>query len=274
LINPLENAVDFLKSDNRLLFANDKLPSNYSSIFKSLIGYSYDNFFLGNSFNSSISYQRIVNQVKEGFQSIDGNGIYKYIIMMAPVSKEYKFLTGVSKIMFRYTPFPVVSDLDINYSYIKSPVYISDKFHYAQNSIYSLSLRFQSISKHVLNCESSITYMDGFAKITGNLLKNSRLNADTKLIYKKGNIHTEFGYLIFYDKIISQAYIRQSLKLKAEYTIKKLVLSIEGNNIENIFGIFNNTAYNTKYSIFNGVTQITVLNDALSYMIFKLKYNF
>ncbi|MDR3141844.1 MAG: hypothetical protein LBU37_08995 [Tannerellaceae bacterium] len=116
--------------------------------------------------------------------------------------------------------------------------------------------------------------MDGFAKITGNSLRNSRVNADAKLIYKKGNIQTEFGYLIFYDKIVNQEYIRQSLKLKADYTIKKLTLSIEGDNIENIFGVFDNTAYNTRYSILNGITQITVLNEALSYAILKLKYNF
>jgi hypothetical protein len=274
LTNPLENAVDFLKSDNRLILANDRLPLSYSSIFKSVTGYSYNNFFLGNSFNSSISYQRNINQIKEGFQGIDENGIYKYLIMIAPISEEYKFSTGASKTMFRYAQFPVVSDLDINYSHIKSPVYISDKFHYAQNNVYSLSLRFQSISKYAINCETSVTYMDGFAKITDNSLRNSRINMDAKLIYKKGNINTELGYLIFYDKIVNQEYIRQSLKLKAEYTVKKLILSIEGNNVENIFGVFDNTAYNTRYSILNGITQITVLNEALSYMIFKLKYNF
>ncbi|MDR1552865.1 MAG: carboxypeptidase-like regulatory domain-containing protein, partial [Prevotellaceae bacterium] len=157
LTNPLENAVDFLKSDNRLILANDRLPLSYSSIFKSITGYSYNNFFLGNSFNSSISYQRNVNQLKEGFQGIDENGIYKYLIMTAPVSEEYKFATGASKIMFRYAQFPVVSDLDINYSHIKSPIYISDKFHYAQNNVYSLSLRFQSISKYAINCETGVT---------------------------------------------------------------------------------------------------------------------
>ncbi|MDR0750388.1 MAG: hypothetical protein LBF62_12590, partial [Tannerellaceae bacterium] len=36
LTNPLENAVDFLKSDNRLILANDRLPLSYSSIFKSV----------------------------------------------------------------------------------------------------------------------------------------------------------------------------------------------------------------------------------------------
>jgi hypothetical protein len=61
-----------------------------------------------------------------------------------------------------------------------------------------MSLRFQSISKYAINCETGVIYMDGFAKITGNSLRNSRINADTKLIYKKGNINTEFGYLIFY----------------------------------------------------------------------------
>jgi hypothetical protein len=274
LISPIENAVDFLKSDNRLILSNDRLPSNYSGIFKSLMGYSYNNFFLGKSFNTSISYQRSVNQIKEGFQRIDANGIYKYVIMIAPISEEYKFSTGASKTMFRYAQFPVVSDLDISYSYIKSPVYISDKFHHTQNNVYSLGLRFQSISKHAINCETGVTYMDGFAKITGNLLRNSRLNADTKLIYKKKNIHTEFSYLIFYDKIVNREYIRKSLKLKAEYIIKKLVVSIEGDNIENILGVFDNTAYHTRYSILNGITQVTVLNEALSYMIFKLKYNF
>jgi hypothetical protein len=274
LINPIENAVDFLKSDNRLILANDRLPLTYSTIFKSFAGYSYNNFLLGNSFNTFISYQRIENQVKEGFQSIDENGIYKYLIMTAPVSEEYKFSTGASKNMFRYTQFPVISDLDISYSHIKSPIYIPDKFHYAQNNIYSLSLRFQSISKYAINGEMGVTYMDGFAKITDNSLRNSRINIDAKLIYKKGNINTELGYLIFYDKIVNQEYIRQSLKLKAEYTVKKLILSIEGNNIESIFGVFDNTAYNTRYSILNGITQITVLNEALSYMIFKLKYNF
>jgi hypothetical protein len=274
LTNSLENAVDFLKSDNRLILANDRLPLSYSSIFKSLIGYSYNNFFLGNSFNSSISYQKNVNQVKEGFQSIDGNGIYKYLIMIAPISEEYKFSTGASKTMFRYAQFPIVSDVDINYSHIKSPIYISDKFHFAQNNVYSLSLRFHSISKYAINCETGVTYMDGFTKIMNNLLKNSRINGDAKLIYKKGNINTELGYLIFYDKIINREYIRQSLKLKVEYTVKKLIVSIEGNNLENIFGVFDNTAYNTRYSILNGITQITVLNEALSYMIFKLKYNF
>jgi hypothetical protein len=274
LTNSLENAIDFLKSDNRLILANDRLPLSYSSIFKSIAGYFYNNFFLGNSFHSSISYQKIINQVTEGFQNIDENGIYKYIIMIAPVSEEYKFSTGASKTMFRYAQFPVVSDLDINYSYIKSPVYISNEFHHAQNNVYSLSLRLQSISKHAINCEIGVTYMDGFTKIIGNLLRNSRMNADAKLIYKKGNIHTEVGYLIFYDKIANQEYLRQSLKLKAEYTIKKLVVSIEGDNIDNIFGIFDNTAYNTRYSILNGITQITVLNEALSYAIFKLKYNF
>jgi hypothetical protein len=274
LTNPLENAVDFLKSDNRLILANNKLPLSYSSIFKSITGYSYNNFFLGNTLNSSISYQRSVNQVKEGFKSIDENGIYEYLTMTAPVSEEYKFSTGASKTMFRYSHFPVVSDLDINYSHIKSPIYISNKFHYAQNNVYSLSLRFQSISKYAINCETGVRYMDGFAKITGNSIRNSRINADAKLICKKGNINTELGYLIFYDKIVNQEYIRQSLKLKAEYTVKKLILSMEGNNLENIFGVFDNTAYNTRYSILNGITQITVLNEALSYMIFKMKYNF
>ncbi|MDR2389933.1 MAG: carboxypeptidase-like regulatory domain-containing protein [Tannerellaceae bacterium] len=271
---PIENAVDFLKSDNRLILANDTLPSHYSDIFKSIAGYSYNNFFLGNSFNTSISYQRAVNQIKEGFQNMDENGIYKYIIMTAPVSEEYKFSTGASKIMFRYTSFPVVSDLDINYSYIKSPVYVSGKFHYAQNNVYSFRLNLQSISNHAVNYETDIIYTDGFAEIVDNLLRNNHLHVNAKLIYKKGNINTELSYLIFHDKIIHQEYIRQSLKLKAEYTIKKMTLGVEGNNIENIIDIFDNTSYNTRYSMLNGITQITVLNKALSYIIFKVKLNF
>jgi hypothetical protein len=272
--NPIENAVDFLKSDNRLILANENIPLSYSSIFKSSAGYSYNNFFLGNSFNTSVSYQRMKNQIKEGFRNIDGDGIYNYIMMIAPVWEEYKVSTGISKIMFRYAPFPVVSDLDINYSYIKSPVLVSEKFHYTQSNIYSFGLRFQSISKQVFNFETGLTFMEGLAEIASNSLRNSRLNIDTKVIYKKENFNTEIGYLIFYDKIINQEYVRQSLKLKIEYMIKKMILSVEGNNVENIIGIFDNTSYNTRYSILNGITQITVLNEAISYAILKLKFNF
>jgi hypothetical protein len=272
--NPIESAVDFLKSDNRLLLANESLPLSYSSIFKSLAGYSYNNFFLGNSFNTSISYQRTVNQIKEGFRSIDENSIYEYIIMIAPVSEEYKFSTGASKTMFRYTQFPVMLDLDMDYSHIQSPVYISDKFHYAKNNVRSVKLRLQSISKLPINYETEIAYMNGATEIMGNSLENSRLNLDAKLIYKKGNINTELNYLIYYDKIIDNEYTRQSLKLKVEYTVKTMVLSMEGNNIENIFNIFDNTSYNTRYSILNGINRITVLNEAISYLMLKLKYNF
>jgi hypothetical protein len=274
LTNPIENAVDFLKSDNRLILANDRLPVSYSSIFKSLASYSYNNFFLGNSFNASISYQRTENQIKEGFLNIDENGIYRYIIMIAPVSEEYNFSTNASKIMFGYSQCPVVLDFGIDYSHIKSPVYSSGKFHYAQNNVHSLKLGLQSIGKQAVNGETEITYTKGFAKIMDNSLENSRLNLDAKLIYKKGNINTEFNYLIYYDKIIDNEYIRQSLKLKAEYTIKKLILSVEGNNIESIFNIFDNTSYNTRYSILNGINRITVLNEAISYLICKVKFNF
>jgi hypothetical protein len=272
--NAIETGIDVLKQNNSLLLGNENIPLNYMKLLSATIGYSYNNSFMGNTYRMSLSYKKQEDQLKEGFEKIDANGIYHYRLLLAPTTEEYKVSSFASRTLLKFSSFPVVTDIGLSLSRLKTPVYVNNCFTGAETDQLSALVQFQSISRYLVNAELEFSYTPGKTKIQENALKASYLKGGTKVILKKNNFNGELGYTVYYDKIISKEYTRQSLHLKAAYKHNKITFGVEGDNIEKLVGIFNNTTYHTRYSISNGINQVSVLNESLSYLICKIKLNY
>jgi hypothetical protein len=274
LMNSIETGIDILKQSNSLLLGNENIPLNYMKLLNMTIGYSYNNVFMGNTYRISLSYKKYEDQLKEGFEKIDANGIYHYRLFIVSSTEEYKISSFASKTLLKFSSFPVVTDIGLSLSRLKTPIYVSDCFFGSKTDQLTALIQLQSISNYLLNVELEFRYTPSKTNIQEKFLKASYLKGDLKVVLKKKNFNGELGYTFYYDKIISNDYTRQSLILKAEYNYNKLTFGIEGNNIEKLAGIFNNTTYHTRYSISNGINQVSILNESLSYLIFKVKLNY
>lgn len=273
-MNSIETGIDVLKQNNSLLLGNENIPLNYMTLFNATIGYSFNNIFMGNAYRISFSFQRFEDQLKEGFEKIENNGIYHYQLLIAPLTDEYKISSSASKTLFKFSSFPLIADLGLSLSTLKTPIYINDRFEGSKTNQLTTLIQLQSISRYLLNIELEFKYTPSKTKIEGNSLKANYLKGGTKVVLKKNNFNGELGYTVYYDRIISNDYTRQSINLKAEYKYNKITFGVEGDNIEKILGLFNNTSYHTRYNISNGINQVSVLNESLSYLIFKIKLNY
>lgn len=274
MMNSIETGIDVLKQNNSLLLGNENIPLNYMTLFNATIGYSFNNIFMGNACRISFSYQRFEDQLKEGFEEIDNNGIYHYRLLIAPLTDEYKISSSASKTFFKFSSFPLIADLGLSLSTLKTPIYINDRFWGSKTNQLTTLIQLQSISRYLLNIELEFKYTPSKTNIEGNSLKANYLKGGTKVVLKKNNFNGELGYAVYYDKIISNDYTRQSINLKAEYRYNKITFGVEGDNIEKLLGFFDNTSYHTRYNISNGINQVSVLNESLSYLIFKIKLNY
>jgi hypothetical protein len=274
LMNSIETGIDVLKQNNSLLLGNENIPLSYMKLLNMTIGYSYNNVFMGNTYRMSFSYKKQEDQLKEGFEKTDANGIYYYRLFIAPSAEEYKISSFASRTLLKFSSYPVVTDIGLSLSRLKTPIYVNNCFAGAETDQLTTLVQLQSISRYLVNVELEFSYTPGKTNIQENVLKASYLKGGAKIILKKNNFDGEFGYTVYYDKIISKDYTRQSLHLKAAYKHNKLTFGIEGDNIEKLAGIFNNTTYHTRYSISNGINQVSILNEPLSYLIFKVKLNY
>lgn len=274
LVNSIETGSSLLKANNILLIGNDRNPLNNATIQYTSLGYTYDNIFLGNSLRAYLSFKKIENQIKDGYHGIDDLGIYQYHLLESPSSEEYKISITGAKNLFKFTLFPIVADISLSYSYIKSPIYMNNSFISSKTDQITTNFRLQSISSYNLNFESNVRFIPNKTKLLDEILKARYFKSNFKLIYKTNKIKSEMTYSFYLDKVIDNKYKRQSLDFLAEYKIKKITLGVEGKNIDQLLDLFNNSSYNTKYTVLNGINQISILNEAISYFIFKMKYNF
>ena len=274
LINPLETCINILKSDNSVLLSNTNIPLSYMKLHKYQIGYSYNNVFIGNSLNLVLSYQESSNKVQKGFIEQDENGVYYYILFNAPISKEYKFSTDASKTLFKFKKYPIVFDTGISFNRLEFPIYSNNELLDSKAMDISSNIEFQSISSFLVNFDFSIDYTYNTTSIRNNDLKSHYLRSSIKAIFKKNNFSSELKYAFDFDRITTNNYSKQSISINAEYKYKKLIFCIDGNNIDQLLGLFSNTSYQTRYSVFNGINEVTIMNKSISYLLFKIKFNY
>ncbi len=272
-LNPVESGIEYLNNNN-LILGNEKYPVKSYVKQREEIGYVYNNFFMGKRYGISISHQRYKDQLTEVFLDIDQYGIRKFILSAIPKTEEYKISGEASRLIFKYGRYPIKTDLGLSYRWNSAPIYFAETLYNITNNQVNGFMKFESITDKIINFETSLDLTSSINRVGSDSFnaKYFKSRFTIKLDYKK--IRSEVAYILFNDYIIGKTYNRQNINLNISYKLKKATFLIEGENVDQFFSIFNNKAYNTKFSILNGINQTTVSNQAINYLIFKIKYNY
>lgn len=262
-------------------FDNNKLVYGDLGNIESLIltdkvvgGYSYNSFISGRTFNAQISYNRIKNSLQPILKEVL-NGIFVYELWDVTSAAEIEAKINGGFMLLNQTSFPIKSILSTSYKLSES--HNTDE----NNNVLNLkeqnvigSIGFKSISKGMVNFESNLKYMYATNSIEDKIYSSHYIQSNYTLWITKDRIEGYLKYIFNTDIISQHQYSRKNIDVSLLYKYNtKLHFCIEGKNIDQFIGLFNNQSYSTRFSISNGISR-TVINTAIiPYLIIKLKFN-
>ncbi|ASZ12980.1 carboxypeptidase-like regulatory domain-containing protein [Chitinophaga pendula] len=262
-----------IRSFDQIVMGAIPLALNIVTSNELAFSYAYNNFFKGISYDASLSYASYAEQIKQGLVSIDENGIQLYKLYLIPLSSTYRFAGNASRILFKYH-FPAKASIGLNHTITNAPGVYDNAITPVNNKQTQLILNCQTLTGHSINFENTLNLTYSRLNIASAPFSSNYLSNTTAIKFSRKRTDIKLSFIYQHNQVLRQHYIRKNCHLIANYNMEKITLGIEARNIDDLFGLFNNKAYNTVLSFDNGITNIRVKNTALHYAILIIKYKF
>ncbi len=269
--NDLESGVNTIQPFNKVMIGNSNFPGRFSISNKLFTQYSYNSIFDGTSYSLSIGYNTHTDLLKNYFVQIN-NGIAEFEIFQADSSKDFRVEGNYSKTLFQLS-YPTKIDIGLTYKKDFYPTIIADQVIDIEDTDVSPNFKLETISDHLLNfrISSRFSFVTNDARDTS---YDATYNSNTfSILLKNKNWDGNLSFLYDHNKINNVIYSRKNINFNISYTINKITLSAEARHIGELLSIFNNDAYNSQFNLSNGITNLTINNQSLNYLIFGVKYN-
>jgi hypothetical protein len=269
VFNDLESGINTIQPFNQVVIGNLELPSILGRVDHLEIGYNYNNLFDGMTFSMALTYDDARNELAKGFVAQE-NGITTLSYFATNISESYQLNGSFSK-TFLQQNYPI--KLDFQAKLKKSNIQIDQNGLTAFSEGISPSLKIESISKNLFNfrISSRFTYnediIDDFA------FKSTFLNSSLALMVKNEKWYSKLSFIQEYNVLNEEVFKRFNINFNMTYTIGKMILSLDGRHLEELFAFIDNTAFNSQLSLQNGLVSNLVRNASLNYLIIGIKYN-
>jgi len=269
----LQSGTVVLQSYNRVIQGRSDYPLNLSKTLQMGLKYAHNDFLKMLSYGGGIMYAKNKNQLRDAFDQVIENGLQQYQLYAMPSGEQYSVEAYGAKTIFS-ADFPVKVDLNFKYLVNNSPLYIRGNLSSVQNKDKIIRASLESNTSSPVNVEINTKNTFSNINVAGNRYSSSFSGNNFLLKYRTKKNEAILTFLYNNDHIIGKKYIRRNFNLSLKRTIGKTILGIEAENFDDIFKIFDNTAYNSILNFQNGINTVTVRNMAISYIMFTIKQNF
>ena len=262
-------------SNNKLFYGNKSNLFSIEDSYLMSLGYSYNSFITGRSFNISSAYKKSDGGFQFNLTDYDnGNEIYQ---TFCNTQKEQIMVsTDGAIILFSQSSFPIKSSLGLSYNWELNNYQRADNVYYKikSNEITS-NIKLRSISKHMFNFEFYTNYMFKINNIGYSEHKSHHIDSRFEIQLRKNKFEGYLAYICGLSWIFEEEYNRNNFDIGITYKINnKFHLSLSGKNIDQFIPLFENQSYTTRTKIIDGVNQTILYTAAINYLMIKLKYNF
>ncbi len=262
-------------SNNKLFYGDNSNLSSIEDSYLMSLGYSYNSFITGRSFNISSAYKRASGGFQFNLTDYDnGNEIYQ--TFCNALKEQIKVSTDGTVILFSQSSFPIKSSLGLSYNWELNNSQRADNVYYKikSNEIIS-NIKLRSISKHMFNFEFYTNYMFRINNIGYSEYKSHHIDSRFEIQLRKNKFEGYLAYICGFSWIFKEEYNRNNFDIGITYKINnKFHLSLSGKNIDQFIPLFENQSYTTRTKIVDGVNQTILYTAAINYLMIKLKYNF
>ncbi|MBB6272392.1 hypothetical protein HDF26_002849 [Pedobacter cryoconitis] len=269
----LQSGTVVLQSYNRVIQGSTAYPLNQSKTRIMGLKYAHNDFLKMLSYGGSANYVKNIDQLKDAFVKVIGNGLQQYQLYAIPSGEQYSVEAYGAKTIFS-AGFPIKLDLNFKYLANNSPVYIMGNLSSVKNKDKIIRAGLESNTSSPINIEINTKKTFSNINVDGNRYSSSYSTNNFLLKYRTKKNEATLTFLYNNDHIIGKKYIRRNFNLSLKRTIGKTILGVEAENFDDIFKIFDNTAYNSILNFQNGINTVTVRNMAISYIMFTIKQNF
>ena len=267
--NQLESGINTIQPFNQNVIGNIDLPVILRRTNQLELGYSYNNLFDAKLFSISLTYYDSENELMRSFVSQE-NGISALKYFASKTSNSYLLNTNFSTTIFQQA-YPIKIDLETRLK--TSNFQIDEDGLQALSKSVSTGLKFESFSKNLFNFSLNSNFSFNEDSVDNFVFKSSFLNSTLAFLVKNEKWFSQLSFVQEYNVINNQIFKRSNINLGITYTIGKLVFSVDGRHLEELFSLIDNTAFNSQFSINNGLISNLVRNQSLSYLILGIKYN-
>lgn len=239
------------------------------------VGYSYNSFITGKSFNLSSSYNTSKNGRQFVFVNLD-DGIEYYDVFQLINKQEYQVDINGSFLLFNRSDFPVKTVLASSYKYGKGKTaYLNNSYRKITTQVVTGKVALQSISKRLINFETTIKYTYNTSTINQDNYINHYVESRYALVLNHKKIEGELAYIFNSDWVLQHKYTRNNIDANLTYKLNsKLHFSLEGQNIDQFFPLFDNRSYAIRTRVLDGISQTIFYTQSIRYLLFKIKINF
>lgn len=273
-LNSLNAAFNTVKNYSQVVEGNSffQKTSNFTDDIN--IGYAYVNLFTGKSIGLTAKYQKISSLLRQGFLYIDNSSISHFALYEIPKSYELRVSGNASTIAFK-SRFPIKSDLNIIYSNDNYPTIIDGgQLSDVLNRQYVINTDFETLAKGVVNIQSSFNFTSSDIHTANSNFNYISFGSINSFLYDNHKLIFKLSFLYNKNYIMDDYYTRKNFNFSAAYRLRRLTLGMDSKNLGDIFGFFDNSAYNTRFVLNQGINTAIITNRALNYCIFYGKYNF
>lgn len=262
-------------SNNKLFYGDNNNLLSIEDNYSLSLGYSYNSFITGRSFNISSAYKKTCGGFQFNLTDYDNeNEIYRTFCNV--IKDKIKVRTDGTIILFNQSRFPIKSTLGFSYSFELHNSQGDDNRSYKikNNEIIS-DIKLKSISKHMFNFKIYTNYIFGINNIGRSEYKSHHVDSRFEIQLRKNKFEGYLAYIWGFDWMFEKKYKRNNFDIGITYKFNnKFHLSLSGKNIDQFIPLFENQSYTTMTSVIDGTNQTILYTAAINYLMIKLKYNF
>ncbi len=269
-VNVLSTGLTQIIPFNQIALGNSIIPQTYTEMQQWTGSYGYTNIFDGKSFAVSVSYTQYTDQLQNYLVQLE-NGISETAYFLADITQRYTADAYYSATALQvYHPTKI--DIGLRYAEAVSPTQVQGREIEVKTQSISPAIGFTTNTEHLINFKLGTQ-----ASFTTNITPDTAFDAVytyTSIAALLKNKHWESKVALVYEHnvINEETYLRKNINLELAYTKGKMKLSMEARHLGEVFDFIDNAAYNSRFSIANGINTLTVNNQSLNYIIFGIQY--
>lgn len=262
-------------SNNKLFYGDNSNLSSIEDSYLISLGYSYNSFITGRSFNISSAYKRAIGGFQFNLTDYDkGNEIYQTYYSV--LKEQVKVSADGTIILLNQSGFPIKSTLGFAYSLGLNNSQGDDNVSYKiKNNEIINNIKLRSISKHMFNFEFYTNYMFNINNVRHSEYKSHHIDSRLEIQLRKNKFEGYWAYVCGLSWMFGEKYNRNNFDIGITYKFNnKFHLSFSGKNIDQFIPLFENQSYTTMTNVVDGVNQTILYTADINYLMIKLKYNF
>ncbi|SFQ79660.1 carboxypeptidase-like regulatory domain-containing protein [Hymenobacter arizonensis] len=273
ILNPLSSAITTNRLYNRIIKGSKELPQAISFSTISKVDYTYTNVFQGRAWGVSLRLEDFNNRLSQSLLEVTDRGINTFRLFETPKAYESQATLRGSKTIFKYL-YPTKLDGEVSYINNNFPTILSNAQVDVRTKRVEVGVLLETISKHVLNFEASNRNSVSTTRVGSTDLRTTSFDNTLSILCSKSIFESKLSFVYNMSILLGQQYQRKNINCQANLNLKKITLGLEGRNIGDLIGLFNNTAYDSRLFVNDGISSTYIMDRALNYMVASVKYTF